>query len=153
MKKISVLFAVACVMLSVLTGCNKYKEIEITEGRVESMMLTGLRAVDLGLAVKIDNPAGKVEICEVEGVVMHFGKVIGNVTLDPFLVKRKSEEKHHLKAKVKLDDSVRFAQLMSFTNLNKLYECTVDVHIKAKIAGVPVKKKLENIPLKELLEH
>ena len=152
MKKISSLFVAVCVVLFVLTGCNKYKEINITEGGIESMTLAGLRQVDLNLAVNIENPAGKLEICQVEGVVMHFGKVIGNVTLDPFVVKRKSDEKHHLKATVRLDEKVGFVQLMSFTNRKKLNECTVDVHIKAKTAGWPVQKKIENIPLKELLE-
>ena len=105
MNKLSALFIALCVMLTMLTGCNKYKDIEITGGKIESISMTGLRSVNLGLAVGIDNPRGKIEIRHADGVVMHFGKVIGRVTLDPFVVEKKSAGDYHLKAVFALDEN------------------------------------------------
>ena len=152
MKKLSALFIALCVMLTMLTGCNKYKDIEITGGKIESISMTGLRSVNLGLAVGIDNPRGKIEIRHVDGVVMHFGKVIGRVTLDPFVVEKKSAGDYHLEAVFALDENMGLRQIMQFVNIDKLYECTVDIHVKAYSAGVSVQKRFRNVPMKELFE-
>ena len=152
MKKLSALFIALCVMLTMLAGCNKYKDIEITGGKIESVSMTGLRSVNLGLAVGINNPRGKIDVRQVDGVVMHFGKVIGRVTLDPFVVEKKSTGNYHLKAVFALDENMGLRQIMQFVNIDKLYECTVDIQVKAHSAGVAVQKKYKNVPLKELFE-
>lgn len=153
MKKFSALFIVVCLVLSMLTGCNRfYKEIQIKGGKIESVSMSGLRAVHMGLDVNIDNPLGKVDVCEIGGVVMHFGKVIGRVTLDPFVLERKSQENYHINAKIALDENIGIRQMMQFTNSQTLNECTIDIHLKARVAGVTVKKQFKNIPLKELFE-
>ena len=55
------------VAMLALTSCNKYKDIKVTSSKVESFKLDGMRAADLVIALGVDNPAGKVEILELNG--------------------------------------------------------------------------------------
>ena len=153
MKKFSTLFVIVCLMLSVLTGCDKKRQIEITGGNIESVSMSGMRTVNLGMMVSINNPYGKLEIREADGVLMHFGKVIGKMTLDPFVVNRKTEEEYHVKANFTLEETMGLRQIMQFMNVNVLNECTVDIHVKARLGGVQVRKRYKDIPMKELFER
>lgn len=153
MKKFSTLFVIVCLMLSVLTGCNQKRQIEITGGNIESVSMSGMRTVNLGMMVSINNPYGKLEIREADGVLMHFGKVIGKMTLDPFVVNRKTEEEYHVKANFTLEETMGLRQIMQFVNVNVLNECTVDFHVKARLGGIQVQKKYKNISMKELFER
>ena len=153
MKKFSTLFVIVCVALAVLTGCNKNRQIEITGGNIESVSMSGMRTVNLGMMVSINNPYGKLEIREADGVLMHFGKVIGKMTLDPFVVNKKTEEEYHVKANFTLEETMGLRQIMQFVNVNVLNECTVDFHVKARLGGVQVQKKYKNISMKELFER
>lgn len=153
MKKFSTLFVIVCLMLSVLTGCDQKRQIEITGGNIESVSMSGMRTVNLGMMVSINNPYGKLEIREADGVLMHFGKVIGKMTLDPFVVNRKTEEEYHVKANFTLEETMGLRQIMQFMNVNVLNECTVDIHVKARLGGVQVRKRYKDIPMKELFER
>ncbi len=138
--------------LSFLTGCGKYKDIQITGGKIEAISMVGLRAINMTLSVGMDNPAGKLDVREVSGQLTHFGKVIGKVTLDPFIVNPKTSHDHRLSARIDLSPEVGFRELMTFMDVNKLYDCTVDMYVKGFVAGVAVKKNIKEIPLKKLLE-
>lgn len=151
--RFSIVFMLLCLMLSILSGCSRYKEIEITGGRIDGVSMIGLRSFNLALTVGIDNPAGKLDVREADGELIHFGKVIGKVTLNPFIVNEKSKCDHKLTAKVELSPEVGLRELMGFMDVNKIYECTVDIHVKGYVAGIPVKKNIKEIPLKELLER
>ena len=153
MKKFSTLFVIVCVALAVLTGCNKNRQLEITGGNIESVSMSGMRTVNLGMMVSINNPYGKLEIREADGVLMHFGKVIGKMTLDPFVVNKKTEEEYHVKANFTLEETMGLRQIMQFVNINVLNECTVDFHVKARLGGIQVQKKYKNISMKELFER
>ena len=153
MKKFSTLFVIVCVALALLTGCNKNRQLEITGGNIESVSMSGMRTVNLGMMVSINNPYGKLEIREADGVLMHFGKVIGKMTLDPFVVNKKTEEEYHVKANFTLEETMGLRQIMQFVNVNVLNECTVDFHVKARLGGIQVQKKYKNISMKELFER
>ena len=131
---------------------SKYKQIKVTGGKIDSIAMVGLRTINLTLTVGIDNPAGKLDVREAEGELIHFGKVIGKVTLNPFIVNDKSNRNHKLSAKVELSPQVGLRELMTFMDMNKLYECNVNIHVKGYVAGVPVKMNIKEMPLKKLLE-
>ena len=145
-------FAIICLMVSCLGGCSKYKQIKITGGRIDNITMVSLRTINLALVVGIDNPAGKLDVREADGELFHFGKVIGKVTLDPFIVNEKSNRDHKLTATLELSPQVGLRELMGFMDMNRLYECNVNIHIKGYVAGMPVKKNIKEMPLKKLLE-
>lgn len=148
-----ILVALVCLALSFLTGCGKYKQIQVTGGKVETISMVGLRAINLTLSVGIDNPAGKLDAREISGQLTHFGKVIGKVTLDPFIVNPKTNHDHRLSARIDISPEVGLRELMTFMDVNKLYDCTLDMFVKGSVAGVAVKVKIKEIPLKKLLER
>jgi hypothetical protein len=139
--------------LLTFTGCKKYEQISLVSGKVESLNMNGLRSADLLLSVKVDNPAGKVKIEEAKGTLKHSGKVIGNVTLAPLILNARIEAEYKPEAKIELEKGVGLMQLMSFMNINKLNECTIDLYVKVKAAGIRVKKQFKDMPVKKLLEE
>ena len=147
------LVAMLCLALSFLTGCGKYKEIQVTGGKIETISLVGLRTINLTLSVGIDNPAGKLDVREVSGQLTHFGKVIGKLTLDPFIVNPKTSHDHRLSARIDISPEVGLRELMSFMDVGKLYDCMVDVYVKGRVAGIAVKTNIKEIPLEKLLER
>ena len=134
------------------TACHKYEQIQIVSGKVESLNMNGLRSVDLKMEVGVSNPAGRIVFEEVNGTLKHFGKVLGNVSLAPFELCPKTVREYSIDAKIVLDKGMTFVELMSFTDVKKIKECTIDISAKGKASGVKIKKEYKNIPLKKLLE-
>lgn len=138
-------------MLS-LTGCNKYADIKVVSGKVVSVTMNGMRAADVILAVEIENPAGKVDVEEVFGTLKHSGKVIGNVSVAPTTLYPKTTAEYRVNVKVELSKEIKLKELLMFTDVNKLMECSVDVFGRVKALGIRLKKQFKDIPVKELLE-
>ena len=137
-----------------LAGCKGVKDIRITSVSIESISVRGFRGLDLSLFVGVDNPARQVQISEIDGSLVHSGKVIGKLAMDPFTLAAKTSQTYALKAKVSLAQGAGFKDLMMLTDQQELNNCTVDLNAKAKYgknAAVPI--RLKDIPLKELLER
>ena len=149
-KKIGLLI-LAFLLLS-LGGCRKYEQIQVLSGEVESLNMNGLRSVNLIMRVEVSNTAGKIVLEDVSGVLKHFGKVLGNVSLAPFELHPRTTEKYLVEARIVLDRGVSLKDLMGLTNPRAMIGCTVDISVKGKASGVKVKKEYKDIPLKKLLE-
>ena len=142
------------VMLATLTGCSSYRDIKINSVKVESLSPYGLRGAEVGLAVEIDNPTIQVKLSDIEATVEYSGKVLGNVTLDPFIMKGRTVETYHLKGKVNLDQNLTLADLMFVLNKDFVDNCLVDFNVKGKIRGGLSKTvKRNDVPLKKLIEY
>ena len=172
MKKTMLIKAVLLLTVSIfaLSGCNKYKDIKIKAKKIESCKVDGFKAVDLGLAITVDNPAGKLQILELYGYVKHSGKVIGKVDVAPFILRPRTTDVYHLDMRagfveefgirdvlgfVKLKDvlmAVKKKDFLSLINCDFVDELTVDVSAVGKIAGIKVKKTYQDVPLKKLLK-
>ena len=114
--------------------------------------MNGLKSVDIVARIGVDNPAGKLEVKTAEGVLKHFGKIIGRVTPDPVTILPRTEGEYQVKMHVEIAQGLGFLEIMSLMDMKKLEECTLDVSIAGKVAGMAVKKKYVDIPLKKLLE-
>lgn len=152
-NRFPVLFAVLLAVALCLSGCGKYRQIKITEGKIDAVSVSGLRTINLTATVGIDNPAGRLDVREADGVLRYFGKVIGKVTLNPFIVNAKSNRNHKVTARIDLDSGVGFIELMSFLDVSKLYVCTIDIHVKGYVANMPVKINIKEIPVTKLLQN
>lgn len=152
MRRIPALLSIVCVMVCLLGGCAKYKQIKVTDCKIESLSIIGLRSVNLSLLVNVDNPAGKLDVREFDGHLKYFGKVIGKVTLNPFVVGGRTNRSHRVTARIDLSRDVGLGMLYKLSDMNVLNECEVDIHVKGYVAGFPIHTTLERIPLKKLLE-
>ena len=145
--------ALLCAVTLFLTGCGDIRDLEVTSVQIESITPNGLRGVNVGLAVGIDNPAFQIGLEDIHGSLKHSGKVLGRVTMDPMVLQRKSAEIYHVKAFLSLGEDARLRDLLMFTNIEKLYECTVDVSATPRLkSGLGAPITLKDIPLKKLLE-
>ena len=144
---------VVSVMALALAGCGKVKDITVTSLQLESIAPQGLKVIDVYMAVGIDNPAFQIGLEDIHGSLKHSGKVLGRVTMDPMVLQRKSAEIYHVKAFLSLGEDARLRDLLMFTNIEKLYECTVDVSATPRLkSGLGTPITLKDIPLKKLLE-
>ena len=150
-KKLPVL--VLCVLVLCLSGCNKVKQIKVTSVSLESVGLRGLKGLDVGVAVGIDNPAFSVDLSEIEGALKHSGKVLGRVSLDPFTLHGRSAEIYHLRALVSLEKGVGLQELIPYMKIEMLEQCTLDVSVKVTYKkSVSKVLNFKDIPVKKLLE-
>ena len=170
MKKTMVIKAVMLLMVGMLalTSCNKYKDIKVTSQKIESYKIDGFKAVDLGLALTVDNPAGKVEILELNGKLKHSGKVIGKIDVTPFILQPRKTDVYHLKLRFTLDSGFGFKDALSFLkfkdvltaikkrdvmaliNTDFVDELLLDIHVAGKAAGIKIERDLLNVPVKKL---
>ena len=150
-KKLPVL--VLCVLVLCLSGCNKVKQIKVTFVALESVGLRGLKGLDVGVAVGIDNPAFSVDLSEIEGALKHSGKVLGRVSLDPFTLHGRSAEIYHLRALVSLEKGVGLQEILPYMKVEMLEQCTLDVSVKVTYKkSVSKVLNFKDIPVKKLLE-
>lgn len=140
-------------VLMTFTGCRKYMDVRIVSVKVESVNMKGLRAGEAVLSVRVDNPAGKMTLEELNGVVKHSGKVLGNIALDPVTLKPRQVDDYSVNVRFELDKSVGVMYMLTFTDIRKLKECTVDLSARGKAAGVKLKREYKDIPVKNLLEE
>lgn len=140
-------------VLMTFTGCKKYTEVKVLSVKVESVNMKGLRAGEAVLSVRVDNPAGKMTLEELNGVVKHSGKVLGNIALDPVTLKPRRTDDYSMNVRFELDKGVGVMYMLTFTDIRKLKECTIDLSARGKAAGVKVKREYKDIPVKNLLEE
>ena len=155
MKRKGLFFLTALLSLVLLAvpGCRKYEQVRILSGKLESVKMKGLRGADIMLSVKVDKPAAKILLDDVRGQVKHSGKIVGNVVLAPLTVNARTIADYQVTATVALESGVSLIYLMNFADPKKLKECTIDLSVKGKVAGVRLKRQFKDIPLKKLLEE
>ena len=134
-------------------GCKKIRDISVRSAAVEVISPQGLQGINVFLAVGIDNPAMQIGLEDIHGALMHSGKVLGRVAVDPFILQARSAEIYHLRAFVTLGEDATLRDLLMLTDMAKLNECTIDVSATPRLkSGLGAPLTIKNIPLKKLLE-
>ena len=151
-KSLFILIGMLAFVLLTMTGCNKYEQITITSAEIESVQMSGMKAVDVTMLVMISNPAGKVVVNSAEGTVKHFGKVIGTVTLAPMTLMPRRLAEYHAQAHVELAPGLKILEVLSLADPKKIEEMVVDLSFSGKAVGVTINKTIKDVPLKKLLE-
>ena len=125
--------ALLCAAVMCLAGCGDVRDIKVTSVDIENISLNGFRGADVDLAVGIDNPAFRVELSEIEGSLKLSGKVLGRMTMAPFVLHARSTEIYHLKTTATIEQGVTLMELMALTDMETLSKCTVDVSVRATL--------------------
>ena len=148
------LLMVILVMISfAVSGCRKVKDISVTSVELEAVSPQGFKGLNVYVAVGIDNPAFQIGLEDIHGTLNHSGKVIGRMAMDPFVLQGRSAEVYHLKAFLSIGEDATLRDLLTLTDVDKLYECTVDVSATPRLkSGLGAPVTLRDIPLKKLLE-
>ena len=142
------------VMLVSLTGCGNFSEITVNSANLVSIKPYGFRALDVDIALEVDNPAMQLKLSNMQAVVKRSGKVIGTVTVAPFTLKARSVKTYDLTARMALDESVSLLSLMMSLDDKFIDDCVIDVTVKGQIRGGLSKTiTLNDIPLKKLINY
>lgn len=148
------LVVILSLMLPLLGGCKKVKDIKVTSVQVEAISPQGLKGLNVFLAVGIDNPAFQIGLEDIHGTLKHSGKVLGRMAMDPFVVQARSAEIYHLKAFLSLGEDATLRDLIMLTDMERLNECMIDVSAIPRLkSGLGTPITIKNIPLKKLLEN
>lgn len=152
MRRLIVLVLAA--MLVTFTGCGKFKEIKVNSVKMEKVSPYGLRGLNVGLAVEIDNPAVQIKLSDMEANIEYCGKVLGKVTVDPFVLKARTVESYDIKARMALDQSVSLYEALMFLSKDFAQNCILDMTAKGSLRGGLSKTITEkDVPLKKLMEY
>lgn len=144
--------ALLCASVMCLTGCGDVRDIKVTSVDIENISLNGFRGANVDLAVGIDNPAFRVELSEIEGSLKFSGKVLGRMTMAPFVLHARSTEIYHLKTTATIEQGVTLKELMALADMETLNRCTVDVAARATVrGGISKVLRFNDIPLTDLL--
>ena len=96
----------ACTLALTQTGCGKIKEIAPTSFEIETVKPNGMRSLTVFVAMGIHNPTIAFNVNEVNAILKHENLELGTLTVDPFSVKRKSDDVHHLRGLITVADNV-----------------------------------------------
>ena len=150
---IKLLIITLSLMLPMLTGCKKIKDIRVTSVKLEAISPEGLKGLNVFLAVGIDNPAFQIGLEDIHGTLKHSGKVLGRMAMDPIVVQARSAEIYHVKAFLSIGEDDTLRDLIMLTDMEKLMECMIDVSAIPRLrSGLGAPITIKNIPLKKLLE-
>lgn len=142
------------VLVLLLGGCKKVKDMKVTSFELESIAPHGLTALDVFVAVGIDNPSIQVGVEDIRGSLKRSGKVLGRLTVDPFVLKARSSEIYRLKATMRLGEDANLRDLLQLADQTALDQYVVDVSVKVRHkSGVAAPIEINDIPLKKLLNE
>ena len=128
--------------------------ITVNSANLVAIKPYGFRALDVDIALEVDNPAMQLKLSNMQAVVKRSGKVIGTVTVAPFTLKARSVKTYDLTARMALDESVSLLSLMMSLDDKFIDDCVIDVTVKGQIRGGLSKTiTLNDIPLKKLINY
>lgn len=150
-KYILILLGAALLML---TGCARYTDIRPTSFKLESVSLHGLRSVDLEMSVGVHNPAGQLSFSDINAEVEHSGKVIGRLTLAPFVLMPKSDTVYRLQGRADLANELSVIQALAYVKRPELLnEAKLDVTARVRLkSGVSKRVTYKDVPVEKLLK-
>lgn len=143
-----------CVAIMALTGCKKYTEIKPTSFKVESISPQGLRSIYVEMSVGVSNPAGQISFSDMFAELEKSGKVLGRLTIAPFVLEAKSDTVYRLKGRVNLTDDLTVIQALNYLRKPELLNDAV-IHITAKAqlkSGLHKTFTYRDIPVENLLK-
>jgi LEA14-like dessication related protein len=136
-------FIAGILILLVVTGCARYKDIEV--GEIQDFSIRGFdeNALILVVKVPVHNPSGhKITITDLDARVFMNEQYVGKVnSSEPVILPRKSDEVHELKLKVRLANFLGTAMNMMQLKKGKKVLLRLEGTFVAKSMGL--KKKVE----------
>lgn len=158
MRKHSLKIFLALITAIMLTfqGCaslKKVKDINITSIGVESYSLSGLRAIDVVLAVGIDNPTFAFKVTGLNGILKYKGEDFAFYSADTLKVDKKCVKVYDLPCSATLSEGVSLMRAMRIAQEGSLKGFTTDVEAKVKLRnGAGTTLKFKDLDLQKMAE-
>lgn len=142
----------SALILLALCSCSKINSFRVKSCTIESVTPSGLRGVNAGLLLEIDNPARHFTVSDVKGTIYYKGEEYGTYSADKIDIKGKSCEVYPLKCSATLSPSVSLLSLMSLIGGIDMEEVTTDINFNFSLwEGHSKNYTLTGLKVSELL--
>lgn len=126
------IFLAASLLLS-SCGLSKVKDIAVTNVGIAYIVPTSARSVDAKLLLGINNPARRLAVQEVSGVLRYNDKPVAHFSTGPLELQPKTEETYELPCTVVLDDGISILEVLMIAANNSLDGLKADVYIQGAL--------------------
>jgi hypothetical protein len=143
-----------CAVLFVLSGCGKLQDIRPTSFELSSISPKGLSAAEMDFRIGIHNPVMQISLSDIFAEVVVSGKVIGNVSVSPFVLEAKSDKEYDMKALFALSKGTSILNLIPLLKDPQAHkDAVMNVRFKAALKGGLAKElRWDGIPLEKLMK-
>ena len=154
-KRISYrLLLLVCVAIMSLVSCNKIREIRPTSFELVSVSPKGFYSADVAFSLGIHNPALQIGFSDIFAEVVLNGKVIGNVSVAPFVMEAKSDNVYDMNALLALNKGTSVLNLIP---LLKSPDAMKNAHINLRVRatlknGISKELVWNEIPVEKLIK-
>lgn len=154
-KRISYrLLLLVCVAIMSLVSCNKIREIRPTSFELVSVSPKGFYSADVDFKLGIHNPALQIGFSDIFAEVVLNGKVIGNVSVAPFVMEAKSDNVYDMNALLALNKGTSVLNLIP---LLKSPDAMKNAHINLRVRatlknGISKELVWNEIPVEKLIK-
>lgn len=148
------LLLLTCAAILFLASCNKISEIRPTSFEIVSFTPKGLYSADVNFKLGIHNPALQIGLSDIFAEVTLYGKVIGNVSVAPFVMEAKSDNVYDMNALIALNKGSSILNLIPVMgDPEALKNAYLNVRVKATLKGGLSKElKWDEIPVEKLIK-
>lgn len=154
-KRISYrLLLLVCVAIMSLVSCNKIREIRPTSFELVSVSPKGFYSADVDFRLGIHNPALQIGFSDIFAEVVLNGKVIGNVSVAPFVMEAKSDKVYDMNALLALNKGTSVLNLIP---LLKSPDAMKNAHINLRVRatlknGISKELVWNEVPVEKLIK-
>lgn len=148
------LLLLVCTAILSLSSCGRISEIRPTSFELGSIAPKGLYSVGADFKLGIHNPAMQIALSDIFAEVMLDGKVVGNLSLAPFVMEAKSDNIYDMNALVALNKGFSIINLLPMLkDPEALKNAYINVKVKATLkSGLSKNLEWNEIPVEELLK-
>lgn len=154
-KRISYrLLLLVCVAIMSLVSCNKIREIRPTSFELVSVSPKGFYSADVDFKLGIHNPALQIGFSDIFAEVVLNGKVIGNVSVAPFVMEAKSDKVYDMNALLALNKGTSVLNLIPLLkNPDAMKNAHINLRVRATLKnGISKELVWNEVPVEKLIK-
>lgn len=154
-KRISYrLLLLVCVVIMSLVSCNKIREIRPTSFELVSVSPKGFYSADVDFRLGIHNPALQIGFSDIFAEVVLNGKVIGNVSVAPFVMEAKSDNVYDMNALLALNKGTSVLNLIPLLkNPDAMKNAHINLRVRATLKnGISKELVWNEVPVEKLIK-
>lgn len=154
-KRISYrLLLLVCAVIMSLVSCNKIREIRPTSFELVSVSPKGFYSADVDFKLGIHNPALQIGFSDIFAEVVLNGKVIGNVSVAPFVMEAKSDKVYDMNALLALNKGTSVLNLIPLLkNPDAMKNAHINLRVRATLKnGISKELVWNEVPVEKLIK-
>ena len=148
------LLLLVCAAVLSLVSCNKISEIRPTSFELESLSPKGLSAIALDFKLGVYNPAMQIALSDIFAEIVLDGKVVGNLSVAPFVMEAKSDKVYDMNALLALNKGTSVLNLIPLLkNPDAMKNAHINLRVRATLKnGISKELVWNEVPVEKLIK-